>query len=392
MNFSYRPALCICVVLWFSLGWINALAQIPEETPKNEFRAVWLTTNFGLDFPSKKDDAPEFIDPGSDWPATLPGQTSFSPEQQKKELINIIQSASDIGLNAIIFQVVPRADAFYQSERLPWSSLLTGTMGEDPGWDPLEVLIRESHKRGMEVHAWVNIGRVGNVDMPMPDKHPLHITQTNEEWIEIVDDDYWLNHGIPDAREWKVQNINEIVENYDVDAIHLDFIRYPTGGFNNDQETFERYNENNIEDIDDWRRDNFTEFIRKLYPSIKELKPWVKVGATPVGHYRTGDFPWPALWGYDDVFQDSRTWLQEEINDYIIPQIYWTSGGEPDFDALVSDWSQNHFNREVYIGKGPFNADVRTQISNQIDFTRQSGAGGSAFFRFEHIEPEIDGT
>lgn len=362
-----------------------------ENPPKNEFRAVWITTNFGLDFPSKDEPVPELRDRGRDWPSRPQAHSKSTADQQKEELIEIIESADEVGLNAVIFQAVPRGDAFYESERLPWSSILTGTAGEDPGWDPLETLLKEGHKRGLEVHAWYNVGRVGSPEMPMPENEPFHISQVQEDWIETVDNSLWINPGIPAVREWHVQNIKELVDNYNIDAIHLDFIRYPTGGFSSDHETFELYNENNINNLDDWRRDNINEILRSLYPVIKEIKPWIKVGATPVGHYRAGDFPWPALWGFEDVFQDSRAWLEEEVIDYVIPQIYWTIGGEPNFEPLMIDWIQYSSGREVYIGKGPFNSGVSLQISSQIDATREAGGPGSAFFRYEHIQPDRNG-
>ncbi len=381
-------------------SFFSALAGSDVPPPKLEHRSVWIATAHSLDFPkmmAKKNgyDHSDRLNV-QDWPSP----DAETAEEKKQDLIDIIETSHEIGLNAVIFQVVPRGDAFYQSERLPWSHHLTGTAGQDPGWDPLEVAIEEAHKRGMELHAWYNVGRIGDPSQPLPGQEPFHVYQDHEEWVQVVTRDdgveeFWLDQGIPDARDWMVDNVMEIVENYDMDAIHFDFIRYPSGGFDSDSETMEQYNVNDIDDINDWRRDNINEFLRDVYPSIKEYKPWVKVGSTPVGHYtNVPEFTWGAFYGYDNAFQDSRGWLEEEINDYIAPQIYWDIGDDyaPKFDVILNDWANDMRGRHVYIGKGPYQVSIdKDEITAQIDSTRKAEVHGSVFFRYDNVSPDVFG-
>lgn len=377
------------LILFFVLAGTSTYASdLDVDPPKYEHRSVWVATAHSLDFPkifgedALRADIPERKEI-ADWPES----STQSAEDQKEDLIEIIDYSHQQGLNAVIFQVVPRGDAFYESERLPWSHHLTGTAGEHPGWDPLEVAVEEAHKRGMELHAWYNVGRVGDQTQPLPDSEPYHIYQEHEEWVHNIDGSFWLDPGIPDARDWMTENVMEIVDNYDVDAIHFDFIRYNTSGYDSDSETMEQYNVNDIDNINDWRRDNLYEFLRDVYPAVKEEKPWVKVGSTPVGHYQSGDVPWSALWGYDAVFQDSRGWLEEGINDYIVPQIYWDIGWpNPRFEVLAHQWASDKRGRHVYLGKGPYRQEIgREEITAQIDTTRTTDADGSVYFRYDNI-------
>ncbi|TVQ14398.1 MAG: T9SS C-terminal target domain-containing protein, partial [Balneolaceae bacterium] len=340
--------------------------EIPE-SPKYEFRSVWVATALGLDFPKTTNAAA--------------AETS---------LRNIIRNMKAKGMNAVVFQVVPRGDAYYQSERLPWARRLTGTMGQDPGWDPLAVAIEEAHKHGMELHAWYNVGKLGDVgNQDLQDtQEPRHIYFANPDLVEEAGTEVWLNHGKPQAREWAVANVIEIIENYDVDAIHFDFIRYPTNGFANDFDTKQAYNPENIIGTADWRRYNINEFNRMVYDSVNARKPWVKVGSTPIGHYKL-DGGWPSLKGYSGVFQDSRRWLQEGTNDYLAPQLYWDIGGgdAPKMDWLVRDWMGETYGRHIYIGTGPYKTNVFAELPRQIDSTRVHNAAGQMHFRYDNIVP-----
>lgn len=340
-------------------------SQDRPEAPKHELRAVWLTTAFGLDFPA--------------------GETR--PKEAEKKLRDIIRTSKKNGLNAVIFQAVARADAMYQSERLPWARRLTGTFGKDPGWDPLAVAIEEAHSLGMDFHAWYNLNNIGllSEEHEYDDGNIPHVYISNPEWTALDDTHIWLNPGVPAAREWSVENVLEIVENYDVDAVHFDFVRYPTNAFSSDSETMEEFNENNISNLNDWRRDNINQFMRDVYPAVKELKPHVKVGSTPVGHYKSA--PWGALWGYSSVFSDSRRWLEEGTNDYLAPQIYWDIGGgdAPEFDYLVHDWLGERFDRHIYVGMAPYKDHVRPEIPEQIDTVRAGQGHGHVYFRYAHI-------
>jgi uncharacterized lipoprotein YddW (UPF0748 family) len=337
--------------------------------PKHEFRSVWVAT---------------VVDDwtGIGWPP---------PEEMMN---NILNRADRLGLNAIVLQVVGRGDAIYPSERLPWSHVMIPSSGQYPNWDALQMWIDATHARGMELHAWFNVNMIayGN-DRDSQREDQLHVKYSNPEWMayNIVNGDSvmttWLNPGHPEARAWLVGNVMELVENYDIDAIHFDYIRYDNSGFNTDAATMQLYNEDNIGNLADWRRHNINTFVKEVYEGIQERKPWVKIGSAPVGHYNPQSADgWAGFWGYNSAFQDSRHWAEQGHMDYIAPQIYWTIGTPPRFEYIVGDWVQNRKNgRHLYIGTNPANDDVRREIGNQIDTTRALGAEGQLHFRYRSI-------
>ena len=338
-----------------------------------EFRASWLTTTWGLDWPNP----------------------SHSPDRQKKELLKIFDRHVEQGLNAVVFQVVSRGDALYESDTLPWAYVLTGQPGKDPGWDPLQFAISEAHQRGLELHAWFNVYAVAyttSSDSP-PESDQPNLRYTHPEWVSSVmaNDDtehLWLNPGIPEARRWQVRNVMEIVENYDVDAIHFDRIRYFSGGYDNDSELFQQYNPDGLTNINDWRRFNVTEFIREASEEIRELKPWVKIGAAVSGHYnRDSSDGWPARYGYSDVFADSRLWAELGYVDYLSPMNYWDISSSPRFDFITADWADHSAGfYAVYMGTAPYKQSVYDELHQQIDVTREHNIEGQVHFRYSHID------
>ena len=336
-----------------------------DTNPKFELRSAWVATAIQLD-----------------WPKTT------NPEIGERSLRNIIRRSKEIGMNAVVFQVVARGDAMYQSERLPWAPWLTGSPGGDPGWDPLEVAIEESRKLGMELHAWFNFALVASDHTPKSaDSDPPHVVYSHPDWVEKVGDNHWLNPGIPDARQWQIDNVIELVENYDIDAVHFDYIRYP-GALPNDSETMDQYNPEEIESIADWRRYNITEFVRDVYEKVNYRKPWVKVGSAVFAHYQHFPGAWPAGWGYSDYFQESRVWLEEEVHDYVAPMIYWGIGQDDDaprFEYLVNEWAENSYGRHVYAGTAPYKSHVYNELPEQIDTVRAAGLEGQIHFRYDFV-------
>ncbi len=359
---SYSPpavSLILIVVSTVLLQFTSAQA------PKHEFRSVWVATAAALDWPR-----------------------SGTAESQRAHLREIIFRSKELGLNAVVFQVVARGDAMYPSERLPWAPWLTGLPAVDPGWDPLRYAIDVAHELGMELHAWYNVYRIGDTGTPKSSTiEPVHVYYANPQWVETVGNDLWLNPAYPELREWLVGNVLEIVENYDIDAIHFDFIRYNQGGYASDNQLFQQYNPHNIGSIADWRRENINIFNRDVYAAVKNIKPWVKVGSTPVGHYKLSG-SWGFLSGYGAVFQDSRRWLQEGVNDYLAPQIYWAIGSSsdaPQFEWLVDDWMGETYDRHVYIGIAAYKPNVFAEMPVEIDTTRNAGAQGQVYFRYDNI-------
>ena len=300
-----------------------------------------------------------------------------------------------MGLNAFVFQVVARGDAMYPSSRLPWSVRLGGA-GVDPGYDPLAVAVDECHRLGMELHAWINTFRIGDVATVAAFENvtePGHVYYEQPGWVETYNNQLWLDPSSAEARSWLAENVMEIVDGYDIDAVHFDFIRYPSGGLQDDLASFQ-FDPRGFSEIEDWRRNNITLFVNDVSQRIFQSKPWVKVGSAPFGNYESFDGAWPAAWAFSDVFQESRRWLSEGTHDYMAPQIYFDIGREPeppnsydspDFAYLIDEWVAESANRPIFAGHGPYKSVVFEELDTQIARARSGGAAGQVFFRFDHI-------
>lgn len=329
--------------------------------PKREVRAVWITTVGGLDWPK-----------------------SQSRDEQQRSLREMVERLDRAHFNTIFFQARGRGDVFYRSALEPWSNVMTGTLGDDPGWDPLAFLLDEAHSRGIEVHAWFNtfLVRTGKAEPPLSE--PRHVILSHPKWVRLVETEWWLDPGIPEVRDYTLRLVMELVSRYDIDGIQFDFIRYPVKPYPDDA-TYRRYG--GRQQKDDWRRENITRFLQAVYDSVTGLRPWVKVGSTPIGIYRNTE-KFRGLQSYADLYQDSRAWVAAGAQDYLVPQVYWSTGatpGDPDFTAVVEDWSRNANGRQVVIGLGPYKPEVRAELPELIDITRRYGLGGTSCFRYENI-------
>jgi len=355
------------LILLISLLMLVILTNCTKNTeiPKREFRAVWFTTVKNLD-----------------WPAT-PNETVEDQKQNAIEMLNKLKKAN---FNAIIFQVRCECDAFYKSSYDPWSYYLTGEQGKAPTpfYDPLQFMIDESHKRSMELHAWINPFRAvkGIGDFELSEKH---VAKTNPDWVYIAGKTKYLNAGIPEVRNYITNVIVEIINNYDIDGIHFDDYFYPYAKITNqDSLTFIKYNRN-IKDIDDWRRDNINIFVSQVNDSIQALKPNLKFGISPFGIWKP-EHPKgiKSMNAYDILYCDPITWLNEKTVDYITPQLYWPIGGNQDYYRLVNWWSERLNGRHFYSGHAPYRLPKwkDDEIINQILVNRDNEKClGSAFFR-----------
>ena len=293
-------------------------------------------------------------------------------------------------MNTIYFQARARGDAYYQSSYEPWAENLTGTLGKDPGWDPLQFLLGEAHAAGLEVHAWFNLYKVRGGSRP-PASSPQHPARAHPGWIVPYENEGWLDPGIPEVRTYLLRVALDLLRRYDIDGMHFDFIRYPGKDFPDD-DTFRRFGGGMSRD--DWRRSNIDRFVAAFYDSATALKPLVKVGSAPLGVFKGGNGN-NGLGAFSLYYQDSQGWLRAGKHDYLVPQIYWDIGespGDPDFSALVRSWAQNAAGRQVYAGVGAYKQEVLEQIPEQIDVARSLGMTGQAFFRFEHVhDPAVFG-
>jgi uncharacterized lipoprotein YddW (UPF0748 family) len=335
-----------------------------QPNPKREVRAVWLTTLGGMDWP-----APAMRD---------------KPDLQKSSLVRIFDQLASLRLNTVYFQVRSRGNALYRSALEPWATELTGTLGKDPGWDPLRFAIQESNKRCLSLHAWLNIFKVWSGDGLPPRTSPPHIIHLHPDWVKKYGSDYWLDPGLPEVRKYLLDMVTDLLQKYDFNALHLDYCRYPDADFN-DAQTFQKYGSGKSKE--DWRRENINDFVRSVYLRAKILRPHMLVGAAPIGIYE--NLPKARGWqGFHAVAQDSRRWLREGYMDYLAPQIYWgltAHGSKIDFEALVRDWKLNSFGRHVYPGTAPYKQDVKDFLSEHITACRRQDADGESFFRYEHI-------
>ena len=326
-----------CYLLFIcSLVFVKDTFGQESTLPNREFRGVWIATVFKLD-----------------WPQTV------GANAQKNELIQLLDGIKDANLNAVFLQIRTECDAFYNSNFEPWSRYLAGTQGVDPGYDPLAFAIEEAHKRGLELHAWINPFRVNASTDPSAVYSNDHISQTHPEWIlEFSNGRKILNPALPETRNHVASVVMDIVNNYPVDGIHFDdyFYPYPSAGFdgitNEDADDFITHG-GGFSDIKDWRRHNINETIKLVQNEIKSVKPGLRFGVSPFGIWKngvpSGTF---GLDAYNRIYADATHWLQNGSVDYIVPQLYWPIGGDQDFKKLLEWWSEQAFDasRHLYAG------------------------------------------
>lgn len=347
----------VIFILFLCLG--NIYAQIPRET-----RAVWLTTNFRLDWPPAR----------------------YDEDLQKSALVDIFDDIKKKNFNTVYFQVRFNGTVLFKSSYEPMSFYITGKLGDSTAYDPLQYAIELAHKRGLELHAWVNIAKCYDGTEKNLFDNPKHICQIHPDWIVKDTRDgataYWLDPGLPAVKEYLSNLLSELAMNYDIDGLHYDYLRYPGKSFDDD---FSFGVHGGGLSKDEWRRNNLTEIVKTLSERIKEFKPNLKIGVAPIGIYKSLPNA-RGLEGYNDVYQDAREWLKLKYIDYVVPQIYWGLEGNPRFDIVAKDWNDNSYGRNVVLGIGAYKPDVYVNIDKMITFSRQIKAGGVAFFRYKNIK------
>ena len=347
-----KSLLCVFFLLLMA-GGVFAQVQTGSAYPKREFRAAWIQS--------------------------VNGQFRGMPtEKLKQNLIGQLNSLQKAGINAIIFQVRPEADALYASRLEPWSRFLTGVQGKAPApyWDPMQFMIDECHKRGMEFHAWINPYRTKTT--LKSELAPNHVYNIHPEWFVTYGDQLYFDPALPESRRHICMVVSDIVSRYDVDAIHMDdyFYPYPIKGKDfPDDACLARFG-GGFSNKGDWRRSNVNVLIKKLHETIREIKPWVKFGVSPFGIYRNESSDplgskTKGLQNYDDLYADVLLWAREGWIDYNIPQIYWHIGHPvADYETLVKWWARNTENRPLFIGQSVMNtvqnADPKNPSINQL--------------------------
>lgn len=353
-----------------------------------EFRGVWIAAVSNLDWPS------------------APG---LSPDSQRAELVAMFDRARELGLNAVVLHVRPAADALYPSELEPWSAYLTGEQGRapDPWYDPLEFAVREAHARGLELHAWFNPYRAWHPSNP-GEIAATHISRTNPELVKRYGSYLWMDPGEDAVRQRSVEVVADVVRRYDIDGVHIDdyFYPYRERGPDGreldfpDSASYARYRAaGGTLGRSDWRRENVDRYVREMYEAVKRIKPWVKVGISPIGTWRPNVHPQiRGFDAYEQIYADSRKWFLEGTLDYMVPQLYWPiARTDVSFPVMLDWWAQqNPHGRGLYAGLIPGNVSIDAagrgwhgdEIIGQIYITRgHPGSDGHVHFRMGSLMP-----
>jgi uncharacterized lipoprotein YddW (UPF0748 family) len=368
-------------------GLILCFCSSAFSQPKYEFRGVWIATVDNIDWPKR-------------------GVTDVA--QQKADFIRILDLHQRNGMNTMVVQVRPAADAFYPSPYEPWSQWLTGVQGKAPSpyYDPLQFMIEETHKRGMEFHAWLNPYRA-NFNIKTASIAKNHITRVHPEWFITYGDTKYFDPGNLEGQKFVENVVRDIVKRYEVDGIHMDdyFYPYPIGtkefpdgaSYKKSGTTLSRA---------DWRRSNVDTIIHQLSIIIKEEKPLCKFGVSPFCVWRNksqdpeGSDTKAAINNYDDLYADILLWLKNGWIDYVTPQLYLEIGNERvDYATMVDWWANHSYGRHVYIGHGIYRAYERNkawkspdELPNQIKLLRENpNIQGSLYFSSKTFDGNPNG-
>ena len=331
----------------------------------------------------------------------------MSVEQQKAQFIHLLDMHQHNGMNAIVVQIRPAGDTFYPSQYEPWSEYLNGKQGlpPTPYYDPLAFMIEETHKRGMEFHAWLNPYRaVFNIHTSSIS--PSHITKIHPDWFLTYGNIKYFNPGLPQVREHVARVVKDLVTRYDIDAVHMDDYFYPyriAGKEFPDEKTYRQYSRGLNKE--DWRRSNCDSIIKLLFETIRNNSTRVKFGISPFGVWRNkdkdpmGSNTRAGQTNYDDLYADILLWLRKGWIDYVVPQLYWERGHKLcDYDILLDWWNAHTYGRQMYIGhaieRAGSNAAWRdkNELPNQIKRLRTySGTQGSVYFNSRMFEKNPNG-
>lgn len=357
--------------------------------PGSEFRGVWIATVANIDWPPPR----------------------ASSEVQKAEFIRILDLHKRNGMNAIIMQIRPAGDAFYPSPYEPWSQWLTGVQGRAPSpfYDPLAFMIQETHKRGMEFHAWLNPYRA-EFSLGKSSISSDNMLRKRPDWFLTYGNARYFDPANKEVQNFVVEVIRDIVRRYDVDAIHMDdyFYPYPVGGVQFPDDNAYRRSGTTLSKAD-WRRSNVDSIIKNINTVIKQTKPYVKFGISPFAVWRNGSVDnlgsdsRAGLSNFDELYADILLWMRKGWIDYVTPQLYRPIGDALiDYQKLVDWWAANNFGKHVYIGHGIYRAletssasaafRNRNELPNQIKILRRTpGVQGSIYFSSKSFDRNPNG-
>lgn len=374
--FQFLFVVLFCSILSCSTVREVQTPVVAGKSAKREFRGAWIQTAFQGEY------------------------KEMTPAQMRKSFIKKLNYLQACGINAIIFQVRPEADAFYKSDIEPWSRFYTGEQGKAPAgdFDPMAFLIEECHKRNMEFHAWLNPYRVSTAGNTV--FAPNHIYHQHPEWFVTYNKQLLFDPGLPDSRKFICRVVRDIVSRYDVDAIHMDdyFYPYPVAGVSfPDDRSFAKYGLGRgytESQRADWRRENVNTLIHEIKRTILLTKPWVRFGISPFGIYRNkkstldgSGSDTNGLQNYDDLYADVTYWLKQGWIDYNIPQIYWEiDHPAADYITLIKWWNKNAEGRHLYIGQDVNRTMKADQLTRKMRYERGlSKVNGNCFWPANEI-------
>lgn len=351
--------------------------EIPENSPPREARAVWLHR--------------------FEYTRVTP---KYNQNSIRQFVADVIDSAAASNFNMIIFQVRGNGDAYYTPGLEPWGELLTGKLGKNPGWDPLQFAINRAHAHGMELHAWINVFPAWRGKSLPPRTEPLAAILKHPEWL-VTDflgkpmprsDGYIsFSPGIPAVQDYIIKVASDITSRYDIDGMHLDYIRYPAHapgrGYSHDKISVQRFHSETGNPLrlnwDDWQRAQLNHFVSRLYDSLKTIKPYLKISAAVLGSYNTG--AWNA---YSGVYQDPRRWTKLGKIDFLTPMTYYEmENSEHPFRQRVDEWQTKYSSgRYIFPGIGSYRFQggdtgfAWTETGKEIESLRKMDVPGMVFF------------
>ena len=358
---------------------LMALALPAASHEKREQRSVWMSAYV------------------SDWPSTK--ITSSNAATMKLSCQKMLDTLAANNMNTVYYHVRAMCDAMYNSAYEPWSSYIVATRGETPAFDPLEYIVQEGHKRGIEIYAWMNPYRYapnGN----MWGQSERDYINTHPEWLFTTSYETVLNPGIPEVRQRVVDVCKDIITKYAVDGRVFDDYFYPQGGSSNDLDStlYNAYKrEGGTLSQGDWRRENVNQMVKDVNDMVKSTKPWVRFGIGPAGVACTasdvaakyGVEPSPGSdWQYSTIYSDPMAWVTRGTIDFLSPQVYWNTAGN--FDEVTTWWGKmgKKFNRHIYVSQSCSSAGSEgwdlTEFLNEVKIMREamlSGVYGMVYFK-----------
>ena len=347
-----------CVL--FSLGVSNT-----SYAGEQEMKAAWITTVYSADWPNTKN----------------------NPKAQKQQMINILDNLKDTGINTVMFQARPKGDAMYNSSINPWSDILTGCQGKNPGYDPLEFVIEQAHKRGMKVHAWLNPYRVTTSGTDVGILASNNPAKQHPDWTLAHNGRIYFNPELPQVKQLIYDTVGEIVRNYNIDGIHFDDYFYPSNYPLPEGESRDGQ-------VANARRNHVNEMVLGVKNTIKSIKPQVEFGVSPSGIWKnkSSDINGSDTRGkesYYSDYADTVGWIKNNYIDYVVPQLYWQIGlNVADYSKLVSWWSNQvkGSNVDLYIGQGIYKDVVANEIDTQLQLNKlYPQIKGSVFYSTSDI-------